>query len=153
MTLDENNISILIAEDDPDDRLLIREAVFESKIDSLLYFVDNGEEVLEFLCRQGKFAEFADDPMPALIILDLNMPRVDGREVLETLNSHPKFKYIPVVVLTTSSDELDMNHCYEFGANAFIVKPLSIERLSEVMKTTMEFWLNVISQSKQRAAC
>lgn len=144
----KNNISILIAEDDPDDRLLIKEAFEENKIANPLHFVGDGVELLEFLCHQGPFAEFANDPLPALIILDLNMPRVDGREILEVLKSHHRFKTIPIVTMTTSNDEADMKNCYEHGANAYVIKPSNFEQLSKIISTMAEFWLNFVSQPK-----
>ncbi len=147
-TLHKKNMSILIAEDDPDDRLLIKEAFEENKIANLFHFVGDGEELLEFLYRQGPFAELVNDPLPALIILDLNMPRVDGREILEVLKSHHKFKTIPIVTMTTSNDEADMRHCYENGANAYVVKPSNFKQLSKIISAISEFWLNFVSQPK-----
>jgi CheY-like chemotaxis protein len=109
-------VTFLIAEDDPDDRFLIKEAFQESLLTNSLYFVQDGVELLDYLRRQGKFANPVDAPPADLILLDLNMPRKDGREALAEIKSDPHLRYIPVVVLTTSKAEEDIMRSYDIGA-------------------------------------
>src|SRR4051794_16550772 len=115
---------IVMAEDDLDDRLLIKDALEESNWPTDLRFVDNGEEMMEYLTRNGKYADPAASPRPTLILLDLNMPRKDGREVLREVKARSDLKQIPVVVLTTSKADTDIQKTYELGANSFISKPV-----------------------------
>src|SRR5205807_5292916 len=120
------------ADDDDDDRLLAQDALRESKLEGDLRFVENGEELLDYLNHRGKYQNPADAPRPALILLDLNMPRKDGREALREIKADPELKRIPVVVLTTSKAETDVGTIYELGANSFISKPFQFEALVNV---------------------
>ncbi len=133
---------ILMAEDDVDDRLLAKDALAESGLDGELRFVDNGEELLDYLHRRGKFEGQALPP--GLILLDLNMPVKDGREVLREIKSNPALRQIPVVVLTTSHADTDIELVYHLGANSFITKPVRYELLVEVMRVLSLYWLNTV---------
>jgi CheY-like chemotaxis protein len=133
---------ILMAEDDVDDRLLAKDALAESGLDSELRFVDNGEELLDYLHRRGKFD--AQALPPGLILLDLNMPVKDGREVLREIKSNPALRQIPVVVLTTSHADTDIELIYHLGANSFITKPVRYELLVDVMRILSQYWLKTV---------
>jgi len=136
-------VAILMADDDADDRLLAKDALAECKLANELIFVENGEELLDFLHRRGKFAGSAL-PRPGLILLDLNMPRKDGREALREIKMDPDLRRIPVVVLTTSKADTDISQIYELGANSFISKPVTFESLVNVMKIISNYWLGVV---------
>src|SRR5713101_1259658 len=116
-------IVILMADDDADDRLLAKDALVECGLANDLHFVENGEEILDYLRRRGRYQQPGAAPRPGLILLDLNMPKKDGREALREIKSDPDLKKIPVVVLTTSKAETDVGQIYELGANSFISKP------------------------------
>jgi CheY-like chemotaxis protein len=133
-----------MADDDADDRLLAKDALAECKLPNDLHFVENGEELLDFLHRQGKFNTQVNAPRPGLILLDLNMPRKDGREALREIKSDPELRRIPVVVLTTSRADTDINRIYELGANSFIAKPTSFDELVKVMRIVSEYWLETV---------
>jgi len=141
--LPRNHI-ILMADDDDDDRLLAQDALAESRLDAELQFVENGEELLDYLCRRGKYASPSDSPRPRLILLDLNMPRKDGREALREIRSDPELRRIPVVVLTTSKADTDIGAIYELGANSFISKPFQFEALVNVMKVLDQYWFKTV---------
>ena len=133
--------SILIAEDDPDDRFLLKKAFEENKAEETIAFVENGIKALEFL----KKIRDANHVFPNLIILDLNMPFRDGKEVLREIKEDNVLKRIPVLVLSTSSNEAIIDKCYELGANTYIVKPLSFERLLKVVEQIKSYWLQIAS--------
>ena len=135
---------ILMADDDADDRLLAKDALIECQLDGNLHFVENGEELLEYLQRRGKYTQLADSPRPGLILLDLNMPRKDGREALREIKADPALRKIPVVVLTTSKADTDIGRIYELGANSFISKPVSFESLVDVMKILGRYWFEIV---------
>ena len=136
---------ILMAEDDVDDRLLARDALTQSGSEGDLQFVDNGEELLDYLLGRGKFN--ADTPRPRLILLDLNMPLKDGRQALREIKSNPLLRQIPVVVLTTSHADTDIDLVYHLGANSFITKPVRYETLVEVMRILSEYWLKTVESA------
>ena len=142
-TLAKTNV-ILLAEDDADDRLLTQDALAESQLVADLRFVENGTELLDYLFLRGKFAEPASAPRPQLILLDLNMPRMDGREVLAKIKADPALRRIPVVVLTTSRADTDIARIYELGANSFISKPVRFEALVNVMKALRLYWFETV---------
>ena len=133
---------ILMAEDDVDDRLLARDALAESGLGEELYFVDNGEELLDYLLQRGKFD--TQTPQPGLILLDLNMPVKDGREVLQEIKSHAALRRIPVVVLTTSRADTDIDLIYNLGANSFITKPVRYDSLVDVMRAIGQYWFKTV---------
>lgn len=137
-------IRIHMADDDPDDRLLLEEALAEARLANKLDFTENGEELMDYLLRKGKYTHLSDQPLPGLILLDLNMPKMDGREALKEIKQHPDLKKIPVVVLTTSKDEADVIQTYNLGVNSFIVKPVTFEALVETVKTMTDYWFHIV---------
>jgi CheY-like chemotaxis protein len=137
-------ITILLADDDPDDRLLTRLALQESRLANELYEVRDGEELLDYLRHLGRFSDPGLAPRPGLILLDLNMPRKDGREALAEIKADSSLRSIPVVVLTTSRAELDIFSTYDFGGNSFISKPVTFDGLVEVMKTLGRYWFQIV---------
>jgi len=137
-------ITIVMAEDDPDDRMLAEEAMEECMLANSLICVENGAELLDYLKRRGRFAELGSAPRPGKILLDLNMPRMDGREALREIKADPELRAIPVVVLTTSKAEEDIVRSYDLGANSYVTKPVTFEGLVEVMKTLRRYWFEII---------
>ncbi len=137
-------VTILMADDDPDDCMLAREALAESRLANDLRFVSDGEELLDYLHHRGKYAQPSSSPRPGLILLDLNMPKKDGREALKEIKANPNLRYIPIVVLTTSKAEEDIHRSYDLGANSFIVKPVTFSSLVEVMKTLRKYWFEIV---------
>ncbi|ENN98090.1 MULTISPECIES: response regulator [Pseudoalteromonas] len=137
-------ITILMADDDEDDRLLTQDALAESRVLNELHFVEDGVELLEYLERKGKFEDKNSSPRPGLILLDLNMPRMDGREALETIKANPNLKGIPVVILTTSKQEEDMVKGYNLGAASYITKPVTFDGLVDLMKTLGKYWVEFV---------
>ena len=134
-------IEILLVEDNPGDVRLTQEAVREAKIRNTLNVVNDGEEAIAYVRRQG---EYADRPRPDLILLDLNLPRKDGREVLQDLKSDPDLHRIPVVVLTSSAAEQDILRTYDLYANAYVTKPVDLEQFMHVVSSIQDFWLNIV---------
>ena len=131
---------ILMADDDVDDRLLVREALSEGAIPHTLEFAENGKLLIDYLRSAGK----ADRPAPELILLDLNMPLKDGREVLREIRSDPLFRRIPVVVFTTSRADTDIRQMYELGANSFVTKPAAFSDLVRLMKQLTDYWFDTV---------
>ncbi|MBS1585435.1 MAG: response regulator [Bacteroidetes bacterium] len=132
-------IFILIAEDDADDRFLLQAAFDENAFKDKLHFVDNGVEVMEYLqalIDSGNKAE-----LPKFMLLDLNMPKKDGREVLKELKQHPELKKIPVIIFSTTNNEQEMRRCYELGANSYITKPNSFENLLKTVAALRSYWM------------
>jgi CheY-like chemotaxis protein len=136
-----HSITILIAEDDPDDQLLAREALDESRIANTVYFVDDGQELMDFLRQAGVYC---DAPRPDLILLDLNMPRKDGREALAEIKADPLLRSIPVVILTTTKANEEVLHAYNLGANSFVVKPVSFEGLVNAVRVLTQYWFSIV---------
>jgi CheY-like chemotaxis protein len=145
------SITLLMADDDEEDRLLARDALRESRVINALRFVEDGEALMDYLRHTGKYAEPESAPRPALILLDLNMPRKDGREALAEIKSDPLLKSIPVVILTTSKREEDIVRSYLAGANSFIVKPVTFEGLIAVMRSVGNYWLDIVDLPKPHA--
>ncbi len=137
-------ITILLADDDEDDRLMTRDALRDARLHNDLRFVIDGVDLLDYLHRRGRHANPTDSPRPGLILLDLNMPRMDGREALAAIKADPALRSIPVVVLTTSKDTQDVASTYDLGVNAFITKPVTYLGLVEVMKVVARFWLEIV---------
>ena len=134
-------IIILMADDDADDRMLAKEALEESRVLNDLHFVEDGEELMDFLKRRG---QYSDAPRPGLILLDLNMPRKDGREALKEIKADSELRRIPVVVMTTSKAEEDIFRSYDLGASSFITKPVTFDRLVELMRTLGQYWVEFV---------
>ncbi len=139
-----DRIIILMADDDPDDFLMIKEALDESPLACDLYYVEDGEELMDYLHHRGKYSDPESSPVPGLILLDLNMPRKDGREALKEIKEDKQLKRIPIVVLTTSNAEEDIQRTYKLGVNSFISKPVSFESLVEIMKTLTKYWFEIV---------
>lgn len=136
-------VVILMVDDDEDDRLLSRDALEESRVLNDLRFAYDGQECLDYLNKEGKFAE-QDCPRPGLILLDLNMPKKDGRQTLAEIKAHPLHKNIPVVILTTSKAEEDMIKGYDLGAASYIRKPVNFEDMVELMKAMGKYWIEIV---------
>ncbi len=138
----KRKVSIMIADDDPDDCKLIKDAMRESLLSNELIFVKDGEELMRSLIES--------DVLPGLILLDLNMPKKDGREALAEIKSNPRLKQIPVVVLTTSKAEEDIYRSYNLGVNSFISKPVSFSSLVDVMRGLGRYWFELVELPKER---
>ena len=143
-------ITILMADDDADDRRLTQEALEEGRLINEVRFVENGEELMDYLHKRGKFAPPAEAPRPGLILLDLNMPRKDGRAVLKEIKSDPDFRQIPVVVLTTSKADEDIYKSYDLGVNSYIVKPVTFEALVDILQTLEKYWFEIVELPPNR---
>jgi CheY-like chemotaxis protein len=148
-------IRILVADDDADDRMMIGDAFEESKLSNPIDFVEDGVEVMEYLRREGKFSHLAGQPFPGFILLDLNMPRKDGRTVLQEIKASAELHRIPIVILTTSKAEEDIIKTYNLGVNSFICKPVSFDKLVEIVKTVGRYWIEIVAlppECQRRAA-
>jgi len=137
-------ITILYADDDTEDRMLVKEAWDENRLANPLHFVEDGEELMDYLRRRGKYIDLKDDAMPGMILLDLNMPRKDGREALQEIKADPRLRKIPVVILTTSKAEEDIFRAYDLGVNSFILKPVTFESLVDITLTLSKYWFEVV---------
>ena len=137
-------VDILMADDDPDDRLMTEKALHDSRLTNGLFFVEDGEELMDYLHHRGKYADWKEYPLPGVILLDLNMPRKDGREALTEIKSDPKLRQIPVVVLTTSKAEEDILRSYDLGVNSYITKPVTFQGLAEAMKILNMYWFQLV---------
>lgn len=143
MTTNRGSITILMADDDDDDYLLTKKALKESKLINTLVRVKDGEELLDYLFARGEY-EGQKIERPGVILLDLNMPRLDGREALKVIKSTPEFGNIPIIVFTTSKAEEDVYRSYQLGSNSFITKPVTFENLITVMKTLGTYWFEIV---------
>jgi CheY-like chemotaxis protein len=137
-------ITILVADDDLDDCLLIKDALTEARLANDLHFVHDGEELLDYLCRRGQYTEPINAPRPGLILLDLNMPKKNGIEALQEIKIVPHLRQIPILVLTTSKAEAEIYNSYDLGASSFINKPVSFAALVDVMKTLGRYWFEIV---------
>ncbi len=135
------SINILLVEDNPGDADLAREALENSKVNNALYVVDDGEKAMSFLHREG---EYAEAPLPDLILLDLNLPKKDGRQVLAEIKADDNLKRIPVVILTTSQAEEDVLKSYNLHANCYISKPIDLNQFLHVVRSIEDFWLSIV---------
>ncbi|RAJ01625.1 CheY-like chemotaxis protein [Chitinophaga skermanii] len=135
---------ILVADDDADDRDMLLAAFTESNLPQQLIFVENGEELMLYLRRKGKYRDEIAFPHPKLILLDLNMPKKDGREALEEIRADKHLKGLPIIVVTTSKEERDVERCYEIGANSFIIKPVTFSALLEFCSIISQYWFNLV---------
>ncbi len=137
-------ITILMADDDADDRQLTKEAFAESRLVNDLRFVEDGEELLDYLYRRGKYTDPESSPRPGLILLDLNMPKKDGREALREIKADPRFRALRVVVMTTSKAEEDIARIYALSAASYITKPVTFDGLVDVIRTMGKYWLEIV---------
>jgi CheY-like chemotaxis protein len=142
---------ILMADDDADDRLLVQDALLECHLSDYVRFVADGEELMDYLLRQGKFSEPASAPVPGLILLDLNMPRKDGREALQEIRAHAELRRIPIVVFTTSRADMDIGKIYDLGANSFVSKPVAFDTLVKILNVLAQYWFGIVELPEQRA--
>ncbi len=143
MNLTENGqlVPVLLVEDDPEDIEIAERAFKKGKIANPLYTVRDGEEAMEFLRHKGRYGQPEAAPRPGLILLDLNLPRLDGREVLKLIKKDADLHRVPVVVLTTSSEEADVLGCYDDGANTYVTKPVEFQKFLQAVITIGEYWL------------
>lgn len=137
-------ITILVADDDPDDRQLTRDAFHEAMLANDLRFVIDGEELLDYLNRRGNYTDPESSPRPGIILLDLNMPRKDGREALTELKQDPRFMSIRVIIMTTSNADEDIARSYAQSASSYITKPVTFDALVEVIRTFGKYWLEIV---------
>lgn len=144
MNADPESIAILIADDDADDRLMAKEALAECRLANPVEFVEDGVELLDYLRARGRYAARASARRPGLIILDLNMPKMDGREALREIKADPLLRRIPVVVMTTSKAEEDIYRTYDLGVNSFITKPVTFDGLVTVMRAMGTYWIEIV---------
>lgn len=140
-TINTEPVEILLVEDNPGDARLAVEALKENKVRNNLHHVKDGVEAMDFLHRRGAYA---GAPLPDLILLDLNMPRKDGREVLKEIKDDPRLRLVPVVVLTTSAAERDLVQTYDSHANAYVMKPIDLDRFIEVVQAIESFWFTIV---------
>jgi CheY-like chemotaxis protein len=144
-------ITIVLADDDPDDRKLTQDAFAENRLANQLHCVEDGEELMDYLHRRGKFEKFRDEPLPGLILLDLNMPRKDGREALKEIKADHNLRRIPIVVLTTSKAEEDIVRSYDLGVNSYVTKPVTFKSLVELIKVLGQYWFEVVELPPEEA--
>jgi CheY-like chemotaxis protein len=147
---DREAITILLADDDEDDRLMARDALRDARVHNDLRFVIDGVDLMQYLRGEGAYSAPQSAPRPGLILLDLNMPRKDGREALAEIKGDPDLRSIPVVVLTTSKAEEDLVRSYDLGVNSFITKPVTFLGLVEVMKVFKRYWIEIVELPPQR---
>lgn len=133
-----------MADDDEEDLLLAKSALEACRLANDLHCVRNGEELLDYLYHRGQYAELASSPRPGLILLDLNMPRKDGREALQEIKADPELRTIPIIILTTSKAEEDIYRTYDLGANSYITKPVTFNSLVEIMQSLGRYWFEIV---------
>ena len=151
-TLRSRSLTILLTDDDEEDRELARDALTDARLANEMKFAVDGQDMLDYLRRDGRWADPGlDAPRPGLILLDLNMPRMDGREALAALKSDELLRQIPVIVLTTSKSEEDVFRTYDLGVNSFITKPVSFAGLVEVMRTWTRYWFEIVELPPEQA--
>lgn len=144
----DSKVVILMADDDEDDRLLTKDAFNVARLINPLYFVHDGEELMDYLHCRGKYENCENAPRPGLILLDLNMPKKDGREALKEIKEDKNLRRIPIIILTTSKDERDVVLSYGLGANSVVVKPVTFEGLVEVLKVMGSYWFEIVKLPK-----
>ncbi len=140
----KDSITILMADDDEEDCMMTKEAMEEGLVINKINFVHDGEELMDYLLRKNKYENLKNEPLPGLILLDLNMPKKDGREALKEIKSHMVLKRIPIVVLTTSKAEEDILRTYDLGVNSYITKPVTFTSLVDCMKILAKYWLKIV---------
>jgi CheY-like chemotaxis protein len=147
--MEKQSIHIVMAEDDPDDRMLTRRALKGSRLVNTFNTVEDGEELMDYLYQRGAYAERGTS-RPGLILLDLNMPRMDGREALQRIKSDPDLRRIPVIVLTTSEAEQDIVESYDLGVNAYVTKPVTFDGLVNAIQALGDFWFEIVKLPSER---
>ncbi|MGV3592057.1 MAG: response regulator [Gammaproteobacteria bacterium] len=150
MSRDFRTVTILMADDDEDDRLLTRDALTESRVLNDFHCVADGIELMKYLRREGLYKDEELYPAPSLILLDLNMPRLDGRGALEQIKADPRLRSIPVIILTTSKAEEDMLRAYDLGAASYIPKPVTFDKLVELMRSLGRYWVEFVELPNRR---
>ena len=150
MSRDFHTVTILMADDDEDDRLLTRDALTESRVLNDFHCVADGIELMKYLRREGLYKDEELYPAPSLILLDLNMPRLDGRGALEQIKADPRLRSIPVIILTTSKAEEDMLRAYDLGAASYIPKPVTFDKLVELMRSLGRYWVEFVELPNRR---
>jgi CheY-like chemotaxis protein len=149
MNATRESITVLVADDDEDDRSFIRKAWEKSRAANDLRFVEDGEELTEYLNHTGRYCEPASSPRPGVILLDLNMPKKDGREALREIKADPDLRQIPVIVLTTSQADEDICRSYDLGANSYITKPATFRALVEVLQVLGRYWIEIVELERE----
>ncbi len=145
---------ILLVEDDPGDQELTRRALLDGDFPHELYVVEDGEEALDYLFRRGRYTDPSAFPMPELILLDLNLPKLNGKQVLEQIHNDANLRRIPVVILTTSQQESDIQQCYDGGASSYIVKPVAIDDFIRMIHCLNVYWFETVRLSHvEKSAC
>ncbi len=152
MTRSTKPIVILVADDDTDARMLLQDAFEESRLSNELRFVEDGEQLIAYLRREGEYADPASSPYPGMILLDLNMPKMDGREALKIIKADPSIQRIPVIVLTTSQAEEDIVRTYGLGVSSFICKPVTFEGLVRVVQVLSAYWIEIVELPPTQAS-
>mgnify|MGYP006281753435 FL=1 len=140
----DHPITVLMAEDDEEDRMFVQEAWDENRLNNDLRFVTDGEELMDYLERKGEYGDTKEAPRPGIILLDLNMPRKDGREALQEIKANPELRHIPVVVLTSSKAEEDILRSYDLGVSSYLVKPVTFDKLLNLIKEMGRYWLEIV---------
>jgi two-component system, response regulator len=151
MTPPRTSITILMADDDADDRLMAQEAFEEARLANELHFVEDGEALMDYLYRRGSYATRSAAQDPGLILLDLNMPKKDGREALKEIKEDPALRHIPIVVLTTSKAEEDILRTYDLGVSSFITKPVTFTGLVELVQALTRYWFEIVTLPSKRS--
>jgi CheY-like chemotaxis protein len=149
MSKEGKMITILLADDDPDDRQLTRDAFTQNRLVNELHTVEDGEELMDYLHRRNRYENLRGKPLPGLILLDLNMPRKDGREALKEMKADPILRRIPIVVLTTSKAEEDILRSYDLGVNSYVTKPVTFKSLVELIKVLGQYWFEVVELPRE----
>ena len=149
MTDHNRRIVILLADDDEEDRMMTCDALAESRLSNDIYCVSDGEDLMDYLYHRGKYAPPAKSPRPGLILLDLNMPKKDGREALREIKADPSLRQIVVVVLTTSKADEDILRSYDSGASSFITKPVTFDGLVELLKGMGRYWFEIVELPRE----
>jgi CheY-like chemotaxis protein len=150
MKKEKKSVVVLVADDDAEDCMLIKDAFKEGLLVNGLRFVEDGEELMDYLRHGGKYTNPSSSPKPGIILLDLNMPKKDGREALKEIKSDPDLRSIPVVILTTSKEEEDVLRSYKLGANSYITKPVSFAGLVDAIKSLGRYWFEIVELPKER---
>jgi CheY-like chemotaxis protein len=151
MSASRQTLTVLVADDDEDDRSFIKKAWSKSRVSNGLRFVQDGEELISYLHHRGVYSDPGSSPRPGVILLDLNMPRKDGREALREIKADPELRHIPVVILTTSQADEDICRSYDLGANSFITKPVTFLALVEVLQVLEKYWIEIVDLAPQHA--